>query len=507
MAAHRQGRSLGVVTIIAAEGLTMTSSSTRRSVAAAGVCVALFLGAVPAAEAGFDPKPGAEGLGDPVLPGLGNGGYDVREYTVGYRFEPGVSTMESTVEIAAVATQDLSRFNLDFAGGRVHDVRVGGEPAEFVVEGQELVVTPAEPLRGGQRLGVQVRYVADRDAQVPSSVDETAGWANNADGGFAFWAQPDRAHLFFPANDYPADKARITYRVDVPAGWNVVANGTLTDRLAAGDREEFEYRTEQPITTQSAQLAVGRLTTVTGTGPRGLPLRSAAPSGQVTEARAALERIPGHLAWLEETIGREFPLETYGILGIDGHGPMQTFALENATLSSFPARALFDADEVEPVLVHEAAHQWFGNSVSFNSFSDVWLSEGFASYLDTLWSAQHGGESLDDVFRSFYEREQQVRDAFGSPVAPTDPQSVFGVARGGGSLAIYALRLQAGERDFQRIMGALLDEYRDRSVTTAEFRELVAEVAGPDTGAFLDTWLDADDTPPMPGRPGWKPVT
>ncbi|MFB9908811.1 M1 family metallopeptidase [Allokutzneria oryzae] len=475
------------------------------TVASAVVTAALLLGADPAALAGPAATPGSPGLGDKLLPGLGNGGYDAQKYTVDYRFEPGVSTMDSRTTMVAVATQELSRFTMDFAGGTVSEVQVNGQRAPFAIEGEELVITPARPLRKGRSFTTEVRYVADRDAKVASPVDETAGWGRNSDGGFSFWSQPDRAHLFFPSNDHPSDKAQFVFRVDVPQGWNVVANGLLHSWTNNGGRDRFEYRTVHPITTQISQVAVGKLTTVPGTGPGGLPLRSAVPTDKAGAVRPALDKIPAHLAWLENKLGRRFPLETYGVLGVHGPSPVNTWALENATLSTFPVSSLLNAEEVEPVMVHEAAHQWFGNSVSFAGFSDVWLSEGFATYFDHLWTAETTKKPMGEMFRQAYERDQQIRDEAGSIVVSPIPEAIFGLARGGGSLVVYALRQQAGEQGFQRIMQAFLDRFRDRSATTEQFQRLVTEVGGPETGAVLDAWLHAKRTPPMPGHPDWKP--
>ncbi|WHT22177.1 M1 family metallopeptidase [Crossiella sp. CA-258035] len=481
------------------------SGTTRRATALLLVTASALTIAVVPASAAPDPAPGSAGLGDRLLPGLGNGGYDAEEYTVDFRFEPGVTTMAGRTAMTARATAALSRFNLDFAGGVVHEVRVDGRRAGFRTEGEELVITPDRPLRAGRAFRTEVRYTTDRSVKLPSPVDETAGWGNTADGGFALWAQPDRAHQFFPVNDHPSDKARFTYRVDAPEGWTVVANGIRTGERTGGGRTVVTHTTRHPITSQVAQLAVGKLDLVTGTGPHGLPLRSAVAAGHLDRVRPALAKISGHLSWLEGKIGRRFPLETYGVLAIDGHRPTQTEALENPTLSTFLASGLANLEQAEPVLVHEAAHQWFGNSISFRGYDDVWLSEGFATYLGQLWEQEHGGQSVPEVLRRIYGADQEARTALGSIVVSKEPNGIFGLARAGGALVVYALRQAAGEQTFQRILQAFLDQYRDAGASTADFERVVAETGGPELAAVLRDWLHSPATPPMPGHPDWKP--
>ncbi|GAA2811156.1 M1 family metallopeptidase [Crossiella cryophila] len=482
----------------------MSGSSRRAAALLLVTASALTIGIAPASAAPTF-TPGSPGVGDRLLPGLGNGGYDAEEYTVDFRFEPGVTTMAGRTTMTARATQNLSRFNLDFAGGVVHKVRVDGRRAEFRLEGEELVITPARPVRAGRGFAVEVEYTADRAAKVPSPVDETAGWSKLADGGFALWSQPDRAHMFFPVNDHPSDKARFTYRVDAPEGWTVLANGIRTGERTAGGRTVVTHRTVHPITSQVAQLAVGKFDLVTGTGPHGLPLRSAVTTGKVEQVRPALDRISGHLAWLEQRIGRPFPLETYGVLGLDGNRPMHTDALETATLSTFLTRSLTELEQTEPVMVHEAAHQWFGNSISFRSYEDVWLSEGFATYFGQLWEQEHGGTSVPDSLRRIYGADQEARTALGSIVVSNEPKGIFGLARAGGALVVYALRQAAGEQTFQRILQAFLDRHRDRTASTADFERVVTETAGPEIAGVLRDWLHSPTTPPMPGHPDWKP--
>ncbi|HEX6021566.1 MAG TPA: hypothetical protein VFZ00_06185, partial [Solirubrobacter sp.] len=104
--------------------------------------------------------PGASSIGDPLFPGLGNGGYDVQHYTLSLRYPSAkpVQQVRAHVTIDALAAQDLSRFNLDFRGESVASVRVGGANARYRRQGKELIVTPAQPIAAGARFTVGVRY-------------------------------------------------------------------------------------------------------------------------------------------------------------------------------------------------------------------------------------------------------------------------------------------------------------------------------------------------------------
>jgi aminopeptidase N len=438
---------------------------------------------------------GPERAPDPLLPEIGGNGYDVRAYDLSFDFNPASRLIDGTASITADTTKPLAKFDLDHAGGTVRSVVVDGRPAAFTVEGQKLRVVPAGEVRRG-RFRLTVRYTADRDAKVPSRVDNSAGWGNNADGGFAWWPQPDRAHVLFPCNDDVADKADFTYRVTVPDGWTAVAGGRLVSQRSAGGRTTFVHRTAHPTAPQLTQLAVGKFDVVTGTGPHGLPLRSAVPAG--TEA-PGLDRLPEHLTWLEHKIGRRYPFEVAGVLGVAGTSPEQTFALETQTLPIVPASELSDP----AVVVHELAHQWFGASAGASTWNDVWLSEGFATYLHLLWSAEHGGTRVDEVMRQTYGGDQQMRTAGIKPGAPGSPEVMFGVGRSLGALVVYALQEKAGEATFQRIVQTYLDRYRDGAASSADFVAITRAVGGQELAGHLHDWLYGATTPPMAGHPDW----
>ncbi len=437
----------------------------------------------------------------PLLPDLGNAGYRVAAYDLTYDVDPSTTKLPGTAKITAVADHRLTEFRLDYVGGTVAKVQVDGRPATFHLDQQKLVVDPASAVWGP--FLVTVDFIADRAAQVPSVVDPTAGWSNDPDGGFVWFGQPDRAHLFFPCNDSVSDKAYFTYHVTVPAGWTAAANGSLVAHSATKSASTFTYASAHPFAPQLAQVAVGKYTVVTGTGPNGLPLRSVVPDP--VAAKPMLDGLPGFLDWLQQKIGRRFPFETVGLLGAAGHATQQTDALETQTLPVFEARELADPNSAA-VVVHELTHQWFGDSAGVADWNDIWLSEGFATYFDHVYTAEHGGQSLADQFKWAYETLDPTARAGGvTPAAPKYPTAIFGVGRGAGSLVVYALQQKVGDQVLQRIIDTYLDRYRDGSATSADFIRVATSVGGPDLGPFLHDWLYGSTTPPMPGHPDWTP--
>lgn len=469
--------------------------------------VVATLAAAPGAPAAQDaePPPRPAGIGDPLFPHLGNPGYDVLGYDISLTY-PGRNDapLAARTVITARVTDRLSRINLDFTHGTVRDVTVNGRPAAHAGAGEDLVVTPGRTLHPGEPLRIAVRHTSDPRGH-------GGGWIRTRDG-LAMANQADAAHRVFPGNDHPADKARFTFRVTAPKDLTVVANGLRLARERTGARTTWTYRTTHPMATELAQVSIGRSAVLRGTGPHGLPLRHVVPERDRRTVRPVVDRTSAQIAWMEGYVGR-YPLESYGVLSVDA--PLN-FALETQTLSVF-GRDFLKAVETYPkraegVLVHELAHQWFGNSVTPRRWSDLWLNEGHATWYEALFTDErHDRGSLVRRMRAAYEQSDAWRRDGGPPAAPRQPDKgrleLFRpVVYDGSALVLYALRQEIGAAAFGKLERAWVTRHQDGTAGTADFVALASEVAGRDLEGFLHAWLYGERTPPMPGHPRWKPA-
>ncbi|MGY1583411.1 M1 family metallopeptidase [Streptomyces sp. MN13] len=447
------------------------------------------------------------GVGDRLFPYLGNPGYDVASYDLSFSY-PGANDkpLQAVTTIDAWTTDELERVNLDFARGKVQSVEIDGEPTTYAAAGEDLVITPEEPLSAGRWMRITVRHTSD---PVPGK-GRTGGWVQTGDG-LAMANQADAAHLAFPCNDHPSDKAMFTFRVTAPKGYTAVANGLPADVEHAGSATTWTYRTHHPMATELAQVSVGRSTVLHRTGPHGLPVRDVVPTEHREQLEPWLAKTPDQIAWMEGKVGR-YPFETYGLLMADAS---TGFELETQTLSLFErdlfTDAAFPAWYVDSIMVHELAHQWFGDSVTPRSWSDLWLNEGHATWYEALYAEEKADRSLTDRMKAAYGASDRWRAEGGPPAAPKAPRSGsrLGIFRpnvyDGAALVLYALRQEIGRAAFERLERAWVSRHKDAVAGTADFVRLASEISGRDLGGFLEGWLYGEKTPPMPGHPDWKP--
>ncbi|MFF4983516.1 M1 family metallopeptidase [Streptomyces sp. NPDC001046] len=446
------------------------------------------------------------GVGDRLFPYLGNPGYDVAAYDLSFVY-PGSNSepLRAVTTIDAWTTADLDRINLDFAHGTVESVEVDGDPAQFRTAGEDLVITPEDSVSDGKWVRITVRHTSD---PVPADGRE-GGWVRTGDG-LAMANQADAAHLVFPCNDHPSDKAMFTVRVTAPDGYTAVANGLPAGTHKAGGSTTWTYRTHHPMATELTQVSIGRSTVLHRTGPHGLPIRDVVPTQYRAALESWLEKTPAQIAWMEDKVGR-YPFEVYGLLMADAS---TGFELETQTLSLFE-RELFTEPVyppwyVESIMVHELAHQWFGNSVGPRTWSDLWLNEGHATWYEALYAEEKAGEPLQDRMKAAYGASDRWRAAGGPPALPEPPEPgrKIGIFRpvvyDGSALVLYALRQEIGRPAFERLQREWVGRHQDDTATTEDFVRLAAEVSGRDLDAFFQGWLYGEKTPPMPGHPDWK---
>jgi aminopeptidase N len=139
------------------------------------------------------------------------------------------------------------------------------------------------------------------------------------------------------------------------------------------------------------------------------------------------------------------------------------------------------------VVVHENAHQWFGNSVSVSAWADICLNECFASYAQWMWNETKEGKDLDAQYRTEVARgtDRLWRGKLYDMGAGQEFTAVYTK----GALALHALRRQIGEQAFDRVLHEWTARHRDGNASWPQFEQLVGEVAGKDLRAFLDAWF------------------
>jgi aminopeptidase N len=461
----------------------MTCRAVRCAIGRLGVAAlaATLLAVAPASAA--PPSPGAPGLGDPFFPLGGNGGYDVGHYGLTLGYDPATRVLDGRAEISATALQDLSRFDLDLRGLTVASVTVDGRPAAFARDGQELVITPGRPIGAGSAFAVDVRYQG-RPEVVTDPDGSIEGWVPTDDGAFVV-GEPQGSPSWYPVNDNPRDKATYDFAVTVPDGLTAMANGVLVSRASSGGRTTWTWRESDPMASYLATATLGRFDLTVGR-VAGVP-SYVAVDPQLAKGQV-LSKLPDVIDFYSSIYG-PYPFTAVGAI-VDS-AKVVGYSLETQTKPVFP----YVPDEA--TLVHELAHQWYGDAVTLTTWPDIWLHEGFATWSEWIWSEHEGNKSAAQTFKQLYSTPAQDTGFWNPP--PGDPGTAANLFDGTvydrGGMTLEALREKVGDPAFFRIMREWAQSNRYKNVTTAQFVALAERVSGLDLGHFFDVWLY------QPGKP------
>ena len=430
-------------------------------------------------------SPGGAGVGDPLYAGLGNGGYDVSHYTVKLNVDFEENFISGSTGIEALATQDLSSFNLDFRDLTVLGVSVDDRPAAFVRDGYEMTVTPARAILKGSPFEVIVDYEGTPSADIFPGTDFTGGWVKYETGIYAA-GEPWGSSTWYPVNEHPSDKASYLFEITVPEAYEVAASGDLIEVLDNGNTETYRWESSHEMASYLATLVISMFDEVNTESQGGIPITDYIEESVDESARDYLRASGPIVDYFSEIFG-PYPFDSTGAIVID----TRFLALETQPRPLYGVDMFFFLGE--RVVAHELAHQWFGNWVTPETWEDIWLNEGFATYSEWLWEEHTAGADLTEEFwATVWDPE------FGPPGKPhaSDPFAATIYLRGAMTLA--ALRFEVGDDAFFSLLREYVARYGGGNASTADFVAVAEEIAGKDLGELFDAWLYAEEIPPPP---------
>lgn len=448
---------------------------------------------VSACGSGDPGEAGSAGVGDPYFADLGNGGYEVDHYDIALRYNPESPEIESSATIEAIASIDLSSFNLDLVGLTVDSITVNGEPAEISRSETELTVTPKQVIEQDQAFTVTVDYHGEPTAGDLASTSFQNGWIRTTEGATYVIAEPDGARTWFPNNDHPSDKATYTFRITVPDGIEAAATGSLeSEELGADGYRTWHWEMDEPMASYLATVAIGDYEVERTTSPDGATIRNFFPSDIYDDAVSDFA-LTGEILDFFPTIFGPYPFDEYGVVVVPA---VLNLALETQTLSIFGSESVTGNGPREDFISHELAHQWFGDSVTPEDWQYIWLNEGFATYAQSLWH-EHNDPGFD-IDKEMAQTAQSLAPRLG-PIGDPGADRLFDISvyvRGG--LTLHALRRTIGDTAFFDTLRTWSEEHRYGNATTQDFIRIAERVSGQELGEFFAEWLNATTIPELP---------
>lgn len=311
------------------------------------------------------------------------------------------------------------------------------------------------------------------------------------------WSQGETEYNrnWFPCFDFPNDKFTSEVRATVETPYTVVSNGRLVSDVNNGDgTHTVHWRMEQPHASYLLSIAVGRYRVLADTYD-GIPIQSYVYPDRYADAQRAFANLPRMMAFFSTETGIRYPYAKYAQTMIaEFGGGMENITTTHLADNLLP-RAHESLDNIEALQAHELAHQWFGNLVTCRDWSEIWLSEGFATYFEALYLGQRfGADRLRAILAEHHATYHQAwNQGQRRPIVTRQfvhPDALFDTyAYSRGALVLDMLRFVVGDEAWREGIKLYLQRHQFQNVETGDFRRAMEEASGMGLDWFFDQWV------------------
>ena len=198
---------------------------------------------------------------------------------------------------------------------------------------------------------------------------------------------------WFVCHDYPNAKQTSEVTVTIPSKYKALSNGALVSRDDAGDgMTRWHYSLSKPHVSYLVSLVIGDFAVVEDKW-RDRPVQYWVPPSQEKDAKRTFGKTPAMMEFFSKVTGFDYPWEKYAqsvVYNFNAGGMENTSCTTLTEMTNIDERAALDSD-ADGLIAHELAHQWFGDTITCNSWPHIWLNEGFATYMDAAWHEHDKG--------------------------------------------------------------------------------------------------------------------
>ncbi len=320
---------------------------------------------------------------------------------------------------------------------------------------------------------------------------------NNKYGNRTFFGDnwPNRAKYWLSVYDHPSDKAKVEFVVTAPSHYEVVSNGKLINIFTKDSISTYEYKTTKEIPTKVMVIGVAKfvhkniqnspydIESYVYPEDKNIALKDYSIAPQIT-------------AYFESKLGR-YPFDKlYNVQSTTKYGGM-----ENAGCIFYDEYSVDGKGTNESLIAHEIAHQWFGNTVSESNWNHLWLSEGFATYLEYLYMEnKYGKDTLNSLMNRSRLLVLKYKNMFPNdvlvPKEVKDPNSMLNpYSYHKGAWVLHMLRLEVGDDTFFKILREFYTKYKYSNANSEDFIRIASNVSGNNVKVLLEPWLYSNELP------------
>jgi aminopeptidase N len=430
--------------------------------------------------------------------------YDVQHYIIRSRLDFAKKQLlgQTTILLKPLA-KGFKTFDIDAAEMKIESVTLGDQntPLAFDAHNNKITITLDREYSPAEQIAVDIKYTVSKPKKGFHIFDESRDKARRLNYPQQAWTQgqAEENRYWFPGYDYPDDKVTSEQYVTAPAKDVVAANGELLETADNGDgTKTWHYKMTVPHASYLISFVAGDYVKFDDKYEN-VPLGYYIYRGEEKLVKPAFGRTAVMMEIYEKLTGVKFPYNKYDQIMI---AQFDLGGMENITATTLADSEIFGAElnslrpGVEELIAHELAHSWFGDLVTCKTWPQLWLNEGFATYMVAIYKEQTMNRNnyllrIREDARHYFSAEQSgekphalVNDTFKQP----DDDIFDTTTYQKGSVVLHMLREAVGDEAFWRGVNLYLTRNRFGSVETADLQKAMEDASRKDLDWFFNEW-------------------
>ncbi len=424
---------------------------------------------------------------------------DVQKYAFHIAVNDTTNLIRVRAEITVLFNEPVHSFSFDLVskgaegkGMQVDEVLENEVRKDFVQKDEKLIVNTEIKTSFLQKTYTVKYHGIPKDGLIISK---------NKFGDRTFFGDnwPNRAHHWLVCQDHPLDKALVEFYVTAPAYYQVIASGKLKETTNLNDKQTLSvWKTDVPMPTKVMVMGVAHFAVEQVGETHGIPISSWVYPQNKKEGFYDYAQALKIVDFFTAEVG-PFPFSKLANV----QSKTRFGGMENAGNIFYFEKSVTGQRKHKSLLVHEIAHQWFGDSATETDWKHLWLSEGFATYFTNLYYEDKYGEEIFKK-RLSDQRDKVIRFSknHNTPVIDTLTTNLLNLLNANsyekGSWVLHMLRRKVGDQNFWQAIRTYYKRYAYKNASTKDLKKVFEEVSGEKLDAFFEQWLK------KPGHPVLK---
>jgi aminopeptidase N len=429
-----------------------------------------------------------------------NRDYDLQHVKTVLRFDIATRGVTGdTTQTLAILRDGMNHVEFDSIALTISAVTVNGKAAKFTTTDAKLIVELGRDAKIGEKFDVDIRYAGNPKKGLYFVLPDK----NYPDRPKEVWTQGESedTRYYIPIYDYPNARPTSETIVTVPKDWIVISNGKLVSVTNSGaENKTWDWRQDKPLSTYLISVVAGEFRE-TKVMWHGIPVTYNVPRGDENKVATTFTDTPQMLQYFSDRLGVLYPWDKYAQTSVDDfvEGGMENTSATTLTTSGLvDPRLVAETHEASDSLnSHELAHQWFGDLVTCKDWADLWLNEGFATFMQMLWE-EHSAGVDESAYSNWNTQRGWMGQATFRPQVFAEPivtrnfndalefeANIYDKA----GLILEMLRSQLGDEAFFGALHHYLDVNRNKNVVTADLVKAIEESTNTNVDRFFNQWI------------------